>query len=478
MKKYKAYLLLWLSAIAVSCSLDYPPESEVSDPDAIVSVASAEQALAAAYASYKPYGDAVMWAGRADDLLPSEYLSRDNSLYNTYMWDERELITQSENLWKSLYETVVKCNVLIERLPKVPANTRDDREQLQRIHQRASYLKALCYFDLLRIFSPAFGSNESAPYGVLIKNNFTITEQQKRLTQSESVEEIDRLLSIPAVEDKGGNIGGKTLETVPYYLTPTAAQTLRAALYLWAGNDQKALEIAIPLYEQLKATETAENLTKLWNTEKSDACLFAIDMRGESTSPYIALEYTGTNGFINDYLVVSNTTTATVLYADTDIRKGVYSIAHPTLSNVQLLGKYRKLAQEKKQMQYFTALRVAHLAFIVAEAYAHQGDNSAVTVVNTVLATRSATTISSSSTDREELLRIVLAEKQKEFVGESERFFDLKRNHLALKRQTTGSVRTIEATDYRFTLPIPASERRYNSAITQNKGWNVGSSQL
>lgn len=151
MKKYKAYLLLWLSAIAVSCSLDYPPESEVSDPDAIVSVASAEQALAAAYASYKPYGDAVMWAGRADDLLPSEYLSRDNSLYNTYMWDERELITQSENLWKSLYETVVKCNVLIERLPKVPANTRDDREQLQRIHQRASYLKALCYFDLLRI---------------------------------------------------------------------------------------------------------------------------------------------------------------------------------------------------------------------------------------------------------------------------------------------------------------------------------------
>ena len=54
--KKTIYLYLFLGMVYVlnGCSLDLPPEDEVSDPHAITSVVTAGRSLAAAYNSYKP----------------------------------------------------------------------------------------------------------------------------------------------------------------------------------------------------------------------------------------------------------------------------------------------------------------------------------------------------------------------------------------------------------------------------------------
>ena len=75
----------------------------------------------------------------------------------------------------------------------------------------------------------------------------------------------------------------------------------------------------------------------------------------------------------------------------------------------------------------------------------------------------------------EDLVEAILLEKQKEFAGEGVRLFDLKRLGKALVKKGNFGVGTsviIQPDDYRWLLPIPQSEYKYNDNITQNNpGW-------
>jgi len=451
------FFFLTIIIFTIGCSLDLPPEDEVSDPNAITSVITAERSLASAYASYKPYNYAVDWVLRSDDVVPTEYLSRDITLKNTYDWTERTLINHSEDIWKALYATIAQCNVLLERLPNVSPSTPGETRDLQLIKQRATYLKALCYFDLLKIFSPAFLAPNSQPYGILIKDKFTLTNQQDRLSFQASVNEIKTLLEISALADSN-----------TYYITPETAQYIKAELALWTNDNAQAIALALPLYEQYKNQLTTSPITSIWKNNTSPLRLFALDTRAITSSPFQTIEY---NENIGDYVAVSNT----ISYTTTDVRFDEYTIADAHNAQRRLLGKYRKQFKAREQMQYYTVTRVSALVFLLSEAYVKQGDKQhAFEVLNTLLTARNTSTQNPTTTDRATLLNIILAEKQKEFIGEPVRFFDLKRNLLPIQRILSGTTLTIQPTDMRWTLPIPASEKRYNPAITQNTGWNIG----
>jgi hypothetical protein len=76
--------------------------------------------------------------------------------------------------------------------------------------------------------------------------------------------------------------------------------------------------------------------------------------------------------------------------------------------------------------------------------------------------------------NKTELLEKILDEKQKEFVGEGLRFFDLKRLNKDIIRYKVDSEsidRTISADDFRRVFPIPLSEIKQNKKIEQNPGW-------
>ena len=137
------------------------------------------------------------------------------------------------------------------------------------------------------------------------------------------------------------------------------------------------------------------------------------------------------------------------------MRKNVYTLPNPHTPNSFLLGKYRKQALQREQMQYYTVARSAQIVFLLAEAYIKEGNkDDALTLLNQLMTVRNATTLSTTATDTETLLNLLLNEKQKEFIGEPLRFFDLKRNHRSLTKRTfSGSSINISADDYRWTLP-------------------------
>jgi len=78
----------------------------------------------------------------------------------------------------------------------------------------------------------------------------------------------------------------------------------------------------------------------------------------------------------------------------------------------------------------------------------------------------------------QEFLEILRKERRKELVAEMDmRWIDMKRNRMKIQRDAAGEkgigkvTYTLEANDYRYTMPIPEESELNHNKIEQNPGW-------
>ena len=215
---------------------------------------------------------------------------------------------------------------------------------------------------------------------------------------------------------------------------------------------------------------------KLWEQEPCEECIFSLHT---TNSYYTDMNYERKKG---DYFTINSTLTQ--LYTANDIRyeATVYPQEMPGESigetlPVLYLGKYNKQNWNYKPIQYINKLRVSGICFILAEAYCQDQkghDALALEVINNYLAQREAPLLDTSLSGAP-LLKAILQEKWKEFAGEGERYFDLKRYRKSLlsdwNLSATMKNKPIKPDDYRWLFPIPKGEYLYNENISQNAGW-------
>ena len=251
-----------------------------------------------------------------------------------------------------------------------------------------------------------------------------------------------------------------------------------AALELYAENYDKAEEYALKILSSTNAYDVLApvHYKKLWEQEPCDECIFSLHT---TNSYYTDMNYERKKG---DYFTINSTLTQ--LYADNDIRyeATVYPQKMPGESigetlPVLYLGKYNKQNWNYKPIQYINKLRVSGICFILAEAYCQDQkghDALALEVINNYLAQREAPLLDTSLSGAP-LLKAILQEKWKEFAGEGERYFDLKRYRKSLLSDWNLSAamknKPIKPDDYRWLFPIPKGEYLYNENISQNAGW-------
>lgn len=461
------YLLLFaLSVIMVSCSLDIPLEDQVSDPDAVTTVVAAEKLLASAYKSYNSYNNTLEFTLMSDDFQPTNLLKEDVNLKWAYTWNEYAIIPLAKAEWNGNYTTIMRCNALLARLPNVNTATNEEVTQLQQIKNRALRLKAICYYRLLRVFSPAVNNGKnSKALGIIIKDKVEKTNKG-RVSVEESVNYIEQIL-------KQTNASVST--NTDTWMSANAAEYLKTELAMWAGDYNKVIATAKPLYDKLNEADfSAVQFSNLWNNMTSSARIFAKDI-SDRTGEYFYHTLLSDNQE-DDYAVINSK----IVYENTDIRYNIYNTpatmyVNSTEPNKKIMrfGKYCRLNRGKTPSSKFEIYRAAGLVFLLVEAYAQQEKLSeAITVLNKFLFARKANPVDVNLT-KEQLLTVILSEKQKEFVGEGERFFDLKRIPQALQRYSTFDKKLLQiaSNDYRWVFPIPAEEIRYNTACKQNKGW-------
>ena len=166
-----------------------------------------------------------------------------------------------------------------------------------------------------------------------------------------------------------------------------------------------------------------------------------------------------------------------LLMADSDVRRSSneYEMEMAGKKRI-LLGKYNRMNKENKTIAYINSMRYAGALFILAEAKARLGlDDEARTLINTYLTTVNADIIP-ENVSGDELVSAIIEQKNKEFAGEGTNWFDLKRTNsqttrLGIWGQSVSSV--IKSNDYRWTMPIPSSEYKYNDNVRQNDGWHI-----
>ncbi len=456
-KTTKRCLLLSASALVLaSCSLNVPPPDQFSDPDAITDVNTGRSLLTSCYLSFphNEYDFSVL----GNDFCPTNLAGKDAEELNLYNWQDKNISNLSTSVWQDYYTCISNCDALLERIDGITTETTADQQEKAAIKAEAQTLKAMCYFDLLRLYATPYDTNPEGD-GVVIKNMFGY-EANKRSSKQTCIDMINSLLKEAAAVANNPQKNG--------WLSQTAALYMLAETSLYTGAYDEAARYADEVIEHADDNLIGgSNYARLWKTESFGGRIFAFNT---SNTFYTAIEYDSNEG---DYYAVN----PAFSYSATDVRKACTLYAKDMAGQQrQLMGKYNQMNKQGTQPSYINRMRYAGAYFIAAEAYArnHQKDK-ALQRINHYLELIGADHLTDNSSETD-LVDAILQEKYKEFVGEGTNLFDLKRTHVTLYRLNTwGLAKTsrIENGDYRWTLPIPASEYKYNDNITQNDKWAI-----
>ena len=440
-----------------SCSLNIPPQDQYSDPDAINNIENARSLLVSAYLSYPHHEYELSVLG--NDFCPTSVSIKDISTLNLYNWEDKEISKQAPTIWLNYYNTISSCDALLERLAQVKVSTMAETQKKQAVEAETKTLKALCYFQLLRLFAPAYDRNPDAD-GVIIKN-FLGLETNKRSSIKTCVSYIRQLLTDAEQVENHPKRNG--------WLSQTAAKYLLADLALYSSDYSEAIRYAEQVIAQADNSYfTADGFNRLWIGDTFKGRIFAFNT---TSQVYASIQYSDTEG---DYFALN----PALHFDDSDVRKA--SSVYPfTMDGAvrNLLGKYNKNNKESKTTSYINMFRYAGAVYSAAEAYCRTGNTEvARTLINRywkqIGIEEAPVGITSDA-----LLNRILLDKQREFVGEGINFFDLKRTHsqplTRLSRWGIASSASISADNYRWTFPIPRAEYRFNDNVRQNEGWPI-----
>lgn len=458
MKRYifsvKSIVTGLLSVALASCNLNIPPLDQFSDPDAINNVSNARSLLSSAYTAY-PHPE-YEFSLLGNDFVPTSLSIKDVSSLNLYNWSDREISKLAPSLWQNYYNVIAQCDALLERMDNVKTSSTEEQNEKQTITAEAKTLKALCYFQLLKVFAPAYDLNPDAP-GVILKTHLGIEDKQ-RSSIRDCVSTIRGLLSDAVQMDGTSRDNG--------WLSKTAVQYLQADVALYSGDYQTAITSGNAVIAKANdAYFTGEGISNLWAKDSYAGRIFAFNTH---STYYSNIQFSMQEG---DYFCVNpklNVGTSDLRYT---------SFTYPFVMNGTvrtLLGKYNRCNKLNQTTAYINTMRYAGAYYIVAEAYCRKGETEAARVLINHYWHCIGVSEAPAGITNQALLELILTDKQREFVGEGVNFFDLKRTHQAsLPRYSqwgTSASSSISSTDYRWNFPIPVSEYRFNS-VEQNAGW-------
>jgi hypothetical protein len=425
------------------CSLDIRLEDQFSDPYAITDTETARELLASAYNSLPRFQ--MELSILSDDFFPTSLSQKYADILNLYNWQEKAIVDLSYNVWSEYYMTVAIVNALLPRLELLEPKTDQDAVEMACIRSEAYALKAMCYFDLVRLYGP-----------IVLKDRLEF-ETLPRSSVEDCLNEIDRLLDeAEKVQDNDSEV---------FYMSSDAVKALRVEFELHRGNYGTAVSIAEKLLEGAERRWTKASFENLWSGNESDERIFAPYI---FDSFYTDLCYYKEYG---DYFILSGN----VSYDDSDVRKPWSEYPYQMNSGqVRALGKYNRMYYENTTVRYINTLRYSGVCFAAAEAYARDEKPAlAIAMVNRLLGAYGAALLD-DSLEGDALIEAILEEKHKEFVGEGVRYFDLKRLAKPLQRHKNlgaGVSSTVKPDDYRWLFPIPESEYKYNDLMDQNPEW-------
>ena len=506
MKKF-IYLIIASAVLFASCSLEPTREDMIDGGTGITNQADID-----GFVQGLMIGIRARSAGRIcyDTDIAVDYFSncisngnREGTFYKwTWTASERDFI---EPLWQGAYNSIVNANYLIQGINNLNAADFDETA-LKDAKGVAYFTKAYMGFLLCEYFCKPYNPSTAAnDMGVMVVDNYNPSSDISSYPGRSSLEAsmqwvLDNLKLALANCSETGSEGSTTV-------TKDVVNALWARVALWMGDNNTAIEKATGLINsgRYPLLNTQSDMTALWKDDSGKECImqmyadYSKGSVGNSNDPSYR-NYNPTTGVTSpDWFPKQWVIDA---YSSNDLRYKTWFIGgvpqnvswgssiagqlilmdkFPGNMSLQAAG-----ATQSSHLQKVKPFRIAEQYFIAAEAYHAKGENGHEMVYMKQLLQNRIPGANIADVTGDALKDLIRTEKAKEFIGEGHRWLDLKRWGMGFSRtasqddelvgdaqSTTGALLSVDASNFRWLLPIPQYELDSNPQIKeqQNPGY-------
>lgn len=470
------YGLLMGSAVLCSCTDDYLNEEPKLSQSTELTLSTLDGLQKAIIGAYSPlssaswYGSSFitfseMKAGNA--RIPANPDFQSGRCTTEYNWTFANTSTQS-GLWSYAYYTIANANNILDN-----ADGKGTDGEVNGIKAEALFLRAVCYFDLVRTFGQPYTQvDPTTSLGVPIMLHAVVSEPARNTVAEVYDQIIADLTEAEAIipDDYNTTANYHTSVTdLKNVASKEAIQGLLSRVYLYHGDYQKAADYATKVIDSKKFTlYTEDNYTTVWN-QATGGSEVIFEVYVDETNylwGYAGYEYLCYLSDPKGYADFAVSHDLYDLYADSDVRKKLFTTTTETPDQYWTL-KYA--GKDSKTPSYCNTvyLRLAEMYLNRAEATL-RGANSGVSAqvdMNTLAASRGATAEAAT-------LDGVFTERRKELAFEGHIFYDFARCGKSITRvDTDAALKTIEFPSYRWAMPIGKSEMDANPNMVQNPGY-------
>jgi len=444
MKKLSIIFIAGLTVFLMSCDiLDTEPQASLDAETALTDGASAQAVLAGAYSRMQvgPY------YGVHFTLSPD--LAADNARYQGFFDSQLEVNSGTvpiSNLWIStawvnIYRVVNIANLLIAEVPNIQDDTFTNRE---RVLGEAYAVRALAYFDLLRIFGYHWDTTSENGLPLLLdpieNNDFNLIPDLARSNVSDTYNQI-----LSDLGDAISRMEGYTNNTRMNYW---AAVALRARVHLYAGNYPQAFTDANAVIESGQYSLPADLADVFLTTGTSSESIFDLVFDDQDQSSLFTFTFQRDEYNVNPSLTDS--------FEEDDARADLFIFTR---------GSDRPAKwSDSNNANNVKVLRLAEMYLIRAEAaaFANNDPNAGNDDLNEIR-DRAGLDDVEDFADFDEFIDALLQERRAELNYEGHRFFDI------VRFDKLGEFFGRE--DFRKAFPIPRDELQIQENLVQNPGY-------
>lgn len=420
---------------------------------------------------------------RGDNFIPLS----NNSFVNFNTWNHLEISATMEvnDIWNQIYASINVVNVFMDGLKSnwdggklKTILTQDEYDQFT---SEALALRAMCYFDLVRLYGKPFIQNAGANPGVPLRikaEKSAVGNDLARSTVDEVYTQIlaDLNTAEPLAID---SYESADLNTTRIHRNTIIALKTRVLLTKgdWASvviESAKIVPVSAPFVAPTGvANALSTSWAAIWTTYTTKESIFSMpntDINNGGAQSAITC-YFSSDGGESIYLIATSPVFAAM--EPTDIRRSSMVKLSPGGSETDeyFISKYTHFTTLS---DWCPVIRYAEVLLSRAEALVRSGaavTQGAVDLLNAVR-TRSyptgAYTLASFATPAAFYIAI-LQERNFEFLGEGVRSFDLMRLGLDIPAKdglTMGNIGAISASSSAYIWPISSGELSLNKLIT------------
>ncbi len=444
MKKRSILLLTFLTVFLMSCDvLDTEPQASLDAETVLVDGAAAEAVLLGAYSRMQ----VAPYYGVHFTLSPD--LATDNARYQGFFDSQLEVNSGNvpiSNLWIStawvnIYRVVNIANLLIAEVPGIEDDAFATRD---RVLGEAHAVRALAYFDLLRVFGYHFDT--SSPYGLPLllepieNNDFNLIPDLARSSVADTYQQI-----LSDLNTATSLMAGYSTNTAMNYW---AALALRARVNLYAQNYEAAFNDANEVIEGGPFSLVGSVADLYETTGTTSESIFDLVFTDQDGSSLFTFTFQRDEYNVNPSLLES--------FEEGDERADLFIFER---------GSDRPLKwSDSDNADNVRVLRLAEMYLIRSEAATMRDNNPNAGLEDlNVIRTRAGLGEIASIDSMDEYVNILLQERRAEFNYEGHRFFDI------VRFDKLGELFGRE--DFRKAFPIPRDELQIQSNLEQNPGY-------